>query len=52
VTWIVGEDVEGVVRALKAKGVTFERYDMPETTRDGDIHIAGDIKVAWFKDPH
>jgi catechol 2,3-dioxygenase-like lactoylglutathione lyase family enzyme len=51
VTWIVGEDVEGVVRALKAKGVTFEHYDVPETTRDGDIHIAGDIKVAWFKDP-
>ncbi len=24
VTWAVGDDVEGVVRALKAKGITFE----------------------------
>jgi len=51
VTWLVGDDVEGVVRALKAKGVTFEHYDMPEMKREGDIHIAGDMKVAWFKDP-
>jgi hypothetical protein len=24
---------------------------MPGMTREGDIHIAGDMKVAWFKDP-
>jgi catechol 2,3-dioxygenase-like lactoylglutathione lyase family enzyme len=51
VTWAVGDDAEGVVRALKAKGVSFEHYDMPGVTRAGDIHVAGDIKVAWFKDP-
>jgi catechol 2,3-dioxygenase-like lactoylglutathione lyase family enzyme len=51
VTWAVGDDVEGVVRALKAKGVSFEHYDMPGMTRAGDIHVAGDMKVAWFKDP-
>ena len=51
VTWAVGDDVEGVVRALKAKGATFEHYDMPDTTREGDVHVAGDMKVAWFKDP-
>jgi catechol 2,3-dioxygenase-like lactoylglutathione lyase family enzyme len=51
VTWLVGDDVEGVVRALKAKGVTFEHYDMPNMKREGDIHVAGDMKVAWFKDP-
>jgi catechol 2,3-dioxygenase-like lactoylglutathione lyase family enzyme len=50
-TWRVGDDMEGVVRALKAKGVTFEHYDMPDTTREGDIHVSGDMKVAWFKDP-
>ena len=33
VTWAVGEDVEDVVRGLKAKGVTFEHYDMPGMTR-------------------
>jgi len=51
VTWRVGEDVEGVVRALKNKGVAFEHYDMPGMRREGDIHLAGDMKVAWFKDP-
>ena len=51
VTWAVGDDVDRVVRDLKAKGVKFEHYDMPEMKRDGDIHIGGDMKVAWFKDP-
>ncbi len=49
-TWAV-DDVEGAVRALKANGVAFERYDMPGTTREGDVHVAGGIKAAWFKDP-
>jgi catechol 2,3-dioxygenase-like lactoylglutathione lyase family enzyme len=51
VTWIVGDEMETVVRALKAKGVVFEHYDLPDTKREGDIHVAGDTKVAWFKDP-
>ena len=50
VTWTV-PDMEGTVRALKAKGVQFEHYDMPGMTLDGDVHVAGDMKVAWFKDP-
>lgn len=51
VTWVVGDDVEGIVQQLKAKGIAFEHYDMPGITRDGDVHIADDMKVAWFKDP-
>lgn len=50
-TWMVGDDVKGVVDALKAKGIAFERYDVPVTSRDGEVHIFEDIKVAWFKDP-
>ena len=50
-TWVVGDDVEGIVQALKAKGVTFEKYDFPGTTRKGDVHVSGKIKAAWFKDP-
>lgn len=50
VTWIV-DDVEGTVKALKAKGVAFEHYDFPGMTRKGDVHIAGKSKAAWFKDP-
>jgi catechol 2,3-dioxygenase-like lactoylglutathione lyase family enzyme len=51
VTWKVGDDVEGVAQALKAKSVVFEHYDLPNTTRKGDVHIQGTVKVAWFKDP-
>jgi catechol 2,3-dioxygenase-like lactoylglutathione lyase family enzyme len=51
VTWTVGDDVEGIVRALKAKGVVFEHYDMPDMRLEGDVHVAGNMKVAWFKDP-
>jgi catechol 2,3-dioxygenase-like lactoylglutathione lyase family enzyme len=49
-TWTV-DDVDDVVRTLKGKGVKFEHYDLPDTKREGDVHVSGDIKVAWFKDP-
>jgi hypothetical protein len=34
-------------------GVTFEHYDLPDTTREGDIHVMGegDMRGVWFKDP-
>ncbi|HEV8177738.1 MAG TPA: VOC family protein [Gemmatimonadales bacterium] len=50
VTWAV-KDLEGFVRDLKARGIRFEHYDMPGTTRKGDIHGSGKTKAAWFKDP-
>jgi catechol 2,3-dioxygenase-like lactoylglutathione lyase family enzyme len=50
-TWTVGDDVEGIVSALKAKGVSFEHYELPGMTRKGDVHVAGAMKAAWFKDP-
>ena len=49
-TWIV-DDAEEVARALKAKGIVFEHYDLPGVTRKGDVHFAGQIKNVWFKDP-
>ena len=50
ITWVVGEDIENVIRRLKDKGVTFEHYDIPDMTRQGDVHVGGNMKVAWFKD--
>lgn len=50
VTWPV-EDLGGLVEELKRKGLTFEHYDLPDTKRKGDVHVAGDTRVAWFKDP-
>lgn len=49
-TWTV-DDVDHIVRTLKGKGVKFEHYDLPDTRREGDVHVSGDVKVAWFKDP-
>jgi len=49
-TWAVPDAAE-VVRALAAKGVVFEHYDLPGLTRQGDLHVAGTFKGAWFKDP-
>jgi catechol 2,3-dioxygenase-like lactoylglutathione lyase family enzyme len=51
VTWSVGAELEAEVQALRQKGVRFEHYDMPGMRREGDIHVAGGVKVAWFKDP-
>lgn len=51
VVWGVGDDIEVIVADLKAKGVAFEHYDMPGATLQGDIHVAGEMKTVWFKDP-
>jgi len=50
-TWVLGEDLEDAVQALRAKGVAFEHYDLPDTTRKGDVHVAGRVRIAWLKDP-
>jgi catechol 2,3-dioxygenase-like lactoylglutathione lyase family enzyme len=49
-TWSVG-DVDGTVKELKARGVRFERYDFPDAKHEGDVHVMGRIRAAWFKDP-
>ena len=50
VTWVTDE-VEDTVKTLKSRGVTFEHYDLPNMTRQGDLHVSGTMKAAWFKDP-
>jgi len=50
VTW-VADEVEDIVKTLKGRGVSFEHYDLPNMTRQGDLHVAGTMKAAWFKDP-
>ena len=44
-------DIESDVHDLKAKGVTFEVYDMPGVEWNGEIaSIEGMGRAAWFKD--
>jgi catechol 2,3-dioxygenase-like lactoylglutathione lyase family enzyme len=50
VMWNVGDDIEAVAARLKAKGVKFEHYNLPGLTLEGDIHVGGHMKVAWFRD--
>jgi catechol-2,3-dioxygenase len=50
-TWGVGADMDAIVHSLQKAGVPFEHYDAPGLRRDGDVHVAGDFKAAWFKDP-
>lgn len=47
----VTDAVDDLVPRLKSRGVSFEHYDLPGMTRHGDIHVAGPMKTAWFKDP-
>jgi len=52
VAGFVVKDVEAEVRELKARGVKFEEYNMPEMgikTVDGIATMDG-MKSAWFKD--
>ena len=45
------DDIDSEVRDLKAKGITFEVYDMPGVTWDGEIaNLEGLGRAAWFKD--
>ena len=44
-------DIASEVNDLKAKGVTFETYDMPGVQWDGEIaSMEGMGRAAWFKD--
>lgn len=50
VTWGVGDELDEIVRRLTDAGVAFEHYDMPGE-REGNVHIMGGFKAAWFTDP-
>ena len=43
------EDIEKEVAELMARGVKFEKYDMPDINEKGILTAAG-AKAAWFKD--
>ena len=51
VTWMAGDQLEPMMDDLRSKGVSFEHYELPGVTREGDLHVMGDTKGAWFKDP-
>jgi catechol 2,3-dioxygenase-like lactoylglutathione lyase family enzyme len=50
VTWVC-RDVDALAIDLKKRGVRFEHYDFPNMKLEGDVHVAGKMRAAWFKDP-
>jgi catechol 2,3-dioxygenase-like lactoylglutathione lyase family enzyme len=51
VVWDAGGEVEAIAADLRDKGVTLDEY--PEgfdSVRDG-VHVKGDFRAIWFKDP-
>ena len=44
------DDFEAELDSLRAKGVTFEEYDLPDLKTENGVAQFGDMKVAWFKD--
>lgn len=51
VTWSVGDEFDAIVETLGASGVTFEHDALPGMQRQGDVHVTGTSRGAWFKDP-
>jgi catechol 2,3-dioxygenase-like lactoylglutathione lyase family enzyme len=45
------DDVDAAVADLRARGVTFEEYDMPGLKTENGIAELGGERGAWFKDP-
>src|SRR4051812_14160132 len=43
-------DVEREVAELKARGVVFERVEMPGATSPSGVLTLGGARTAWFKD--
>lgn len=49
-TFIVS-DIDAEASALRARGVTFDEYDLPGLKTEHGIATFGPDRVAWFKDP-
>lgn len=50
-TWGVGDALDDLVAELRSKGVPFEHYELPGMQLEGDVHVMGGFKAAWFRDP-
>jgi catechol 2,3-dioxygenase-like lactoylglutathione lyase family enzyme len=44
-------DLEATLSALRARGVVFEEYDLPNLRTVGGIATVGPFRAAWVRDP-
>jgi catechol 2,3-dioxygenase-like lactoylglutathione lyase family enzyme len=45
------DDVDDVVSTLRARGVEFEDYDLPDLKTEDGVAAVGDVRAAWCRDP-
>lgn len=45
------DDIAAAIRALKARGVAFDDYDLPGFKTVEHVCVLGSEKAAWFRDP-
>ena len=45
------DDIDSIVRGLRARGVVFEEYDLPGVKTVNGIADLGPDRSAWFRDP-
>lgn len=51
VVWSAPDDFDATIAELRSRGVRFEEYpELGMTVTDG-VHVAGDFRGVWFKDP-
>lgn len=51
VVWDCGDDFDDIVEDLRSRGVAFETYPGLGLAIQDGVHVSGDFKAAWFKDP-
>lgn len=45
------EGIDDIVADLQTKGAEFATYPEMGMTMDGPIHVDGEVKLVWVKDP-
>lgn len=47
----VGDDLEAIAAGLRSKGVRLEEYPQGFDRVEDGVHILGDFRAIWFRDP-
>ncbi len=48
-SWVV-DDLDGVMGALRERGIAFEEYDLPNVRTTEGVADLGPARGAWFRD--
>ncbi|MDV3455606.1 VOC family protein [Sphingomonas sp. HF-S4] len=51
VVWGAGDEVDAIAADLRGKGVTLDEYPEGFDRVEDGVHVKGDFRAIWFKDP-